>query len=157
ISAVNQNPDGTVTVTGINLGGDTRIFFDGIQAAIAVPFTGNDQQGALSVLPPAGFAGQSVQVNAYNGDGQNTTMLPGSSATYTYATGGPVQISSISLPSVAGPALAMVDITTSGTTFADGQVTLGFGTDDIVIKRVWVLNPTHIQADVAVVNGAALG
>ncbi|HJZ96529.1 MAG TPA: matrixin family metalloprotease, partial [Candidatus Solibacter sp.] len=87
ITAVNQNSDGSVTITGANLGGDTRIFFDGIQAVVSVPY--NEQQVALTVLPPAGFAGQTAQVTAYNGDGQNTTMLPGSSAIYTYSTGGP--------------------------------------------------------------------
>jgi uncharacterized protein (TIGR03437 family) len=122
-----------------------------------VPFTGNDQQGALSVLPPPGFAGQTVQVTAFNGDGQNTTMIPGASTTYTYFTGGPLQINNISMTSLAGPALAMVDITTQGATFVDGQVTLGFGSDDIAVKRVWVLGSNHIQADIAVTPGAVLG
>jgi hypothetical protein len=61
------------------------------------------------------------------------------------------------MTSLAGPALAMVDITTQGTTFADGQVTLGFGSDDVSVKRVWVLGPNHIQANVSVAQGAALG
>jgi hypothetical protein len=157
IMSLNQNSDSSVTITGLNLGGDTRIFFDGIQASTAAAFAGNDQQGALSVFPPAGFAGQTVQVTAFNGDGQNTTMLPGSGATYTYSTGGPLQITSISPPSIAGPALAMVDITTQGTNFADGQVTVGFGTDDVTVKRVWVKDPTHLQVSVSVAQGAFLG
>jgi uncharacterized protein (TIGR03437 family) len=157
ITSVNQNSDGSVTIAGLNLGGDTRIFFDGIHAVISTAFAGNDQQGALSVLPPPGIAGQTVQVSAFNGDGQNTTMIPGSGATYTYSTGGPLQLGNISLTSLAGPALAMVDITTQGATFVDGQVTLGFGSDDIAVKRVWVLGPNHIQADIAVSSGATLG
>ena len=35
----------------------------------------------------------------------------------------------------------MVDITTQNTAFADGQVTVGFGSDDITVQRVWVLEP----------------
>src|SRR5262249_60537647 len=96
---VKQNRDGRVTITGANLGGDTRIFFDGIQAVVSVPY--NEQQVALTVLPPAGFAGQTAQVTAYNGDGQNTTMLPGSSATYTYSTGGPGPLGKTSMTSLA--------------------------------------------------------
>jgi uncharacterized protein (TIGR03437 family) len=157
IASVNQNSDGSMMLTGTYLGGDTRIFFDGIQAGISIPFTGNDQQGALTVIPPAGIAGQTVQVTAFNGDGQNTTMIPGSGATYTYSTGGPVQVTSMSLPSLNGPALAMVDITTQGTNFIPGQVTLGFGSDDITVRRVWVLSPTHVQADIAVSPSANLG
>jgi len=156
ITGVNANSDGSVTIAGTYLGGDTRIFFDGIQAAISVPFAGNDQQGALTVIPPARIAGQTAQVSAFNGDGQNTTML-GTGGTYTYSTGGPLQITGLSLTSLNGPALAMVDITTSGANFVDGQVTLGFGSDDVSVKRVWVLGPNHLQADVSVVSGAALG
>jgi uncharacterized protein (TIGR03437 family) len=157
ITSVIPNSDGSVMLTGTYLGGDTRIFFDGIQAAVSIPFTGNDLQGALTVISPAGIAGQTVQISAFNGDGQNTTMIPGLGATYTYTSGGAGQITGMSLPSLNGPALAMVDINTQGTNFASGQVTLGFGSDDVTVKRVWVLSPTHIQADIAVSQGAYLG
>ena len=157
ILSINQNGDGSVTVTGTYLGGDTRIFFDGIQAVISTPFTGGDQLGSIGVIPPPGTAGQTAVVTAFNGDGQNTTMLPSPSAAYTYPSGGLAQISSVSLTSVAGPALAMVDITTQGTTFADGQVTLGFGSDDVQVKKVWVLGANHIQANIAIAPVAAFG
>jgi len=157
ITSVNQNGDGSVTLSGTSLGGDTRIFFDGIQAVVSTPFSGNDQQGSITVIPPPGTSGQTAAVTAFNGDGQNTTMLAAPTASYTYTSGGQAQISSISLTSLAGPALAMVDITTQGTTFADGQVTLGFGSDDIAVKRVWILGSNHLQADISVAQGAALG
>jgi uncharacterized protein (TIGR03437 family) len=157
ITSVNQNGDGSVTISGTSLGGDSRIFFDGIQAVVSVPFNGNDQQGSLTVIPPPGTAGQTAAVTVFNGDGQNSTMLPSPTATYTYPSGGPAQITNVSLTSLAGPALAMVDINTQGTTFADGQVTLGFGSDDVSVKKVWVLGPNHIQANVSVAQGAALG
>jgi uncharacterized protein (TIGR03437 family) len=155
ITSVTQNGDGSVTVSGANLGGDTRIFFDGLNAVISNPF--NDQQGSITVLPPPGTSGQTAAIAAFNGDGQNSTMLPSPTASYTYSSGGAAQIGSISLTSLAGPALAMVDVTTQGTTFADGQVTLGFGSDDITVKRVWVLGPNHLQANVSVAPGASLG
>jgi len=157
ITSINQNGDGSVTVAGANLGGDSRIFFDGIQTVISAPFTGTDQTGSIGVIPPPGTAGQTASVTAFNGDGQNTTMLPSPAATYTYSSGGSAQISSVSLTSVAGPALAMVDITTQGTTFADGQLTLGFGSDDVQVKKVWVLGANHIQANIVVAPVAAFG
>jgi uncharacterized protein (TIGR03437 family) len=52
---------------------------------------------------------------------------------------------------------AMVDITASNTSFVQGQVTVGFGTSDISVRRVWVLSPTHLVADVVVANDAAIG
>jgi len=51
----------------------------------------------------------------------------------------------------------MVDITASNTNFVQGQVTVGFGTSDIAVRRVWVLSPTHLVADVVVANNAAIG
>jgi len=63
------------------------------------------------------------------------------------------------LPSgIAGvPYTAMVDITGANTRFADGQVTVGFGTSDVTVSRVWVLSPTHLIANVVVASGAAVG
>jgi uncharacterized protein (TIGR03437 family) len=51
----------------------------------------------------------------------------------------------------------MVDITAQNASFVDGQVTVGFGTQDITVNRVWVLSPTHLQANVVVAPNAALG
>ena len=48
----------------------------------------------------------------------------------------------------------MVDITTQNTAFVDGQVTVGFGNDDITVQRVWVLGPTHLQANISVAANA---
>ena len=157
ITAVNPNSDGSVTISGSSLGGDSRVFFDGIQAVISGAFNGNDQQGSITVMPPAGIAGQAAAVTVYNGDGQNSTMLPAPTASYAYSSGGPLQISNVSMTSLAGPALAMVDIITQGATFTEGQVTLGFGSADVAVKRVFVLGSNHIQANVAVAPGAVLG
>ena len=51
----------------------------------------------------------------------------------------------------------MVDITTQNTAFVDGQVTVGFGTGDITVQRVWVLSPTHLQANISVAANAVAG
>jgi uncharacterized protein (TIGR03437 family) len=157
ITSINPNSDGSVTISGTSLGGDSRVFFDGIQAVASGAFSGNDQQGSVTVQPPPGIAGQSAAVTVFNGDGQNSLMLPAPTANYTYSSGGPLQISNVSMTSIAGPALAMVDITTQGATFAEGQVTLGFGSADVSVKRVFVLGSNHIQANVAVASGAVLG
>ena len=41
---------------------------------------------------------------------------------------------------------ATVDITAANMNFVDGQVTVGFGSDDVQVRRVWVLSPTHAIA-----------
>src|ERR1019366_747081 len=48
-------------------------------------------------------------------------------------------------------------ITAQNTAFLDGQVTVGLGSDDIIVQRVWVLGPTRVQANVSVAANAVTG
>src|ERR1019366_1976310 len=48
-------------------------------------------------------------------------------------------------------------ITAQNTAFLDGQVTVGLGSDDIIVQRVWVLGPTRVQANVSVGANAVTG
>jgi uncharacterized protein (TIGR03437 family) len=155
IASVRSNADGTVTVSGSNFGGDSVVYFDGIQTLRFTAFNGNDIQGSLTVVPPAGTSGQVVQVTVYNGDGQNSTFAaPANPPTYTYPTGGTAQIQKVSLASLPAGATGVVDITTQNTAFVDGQVTIGFGSDDIAVQRVWVLGPNHLQANISIAGDA---
>ena len=67
----------------------------------------------------------------FNGDGQNTNLAERPPVTYTYSGGGSPQINRISLTSLTAGATGMVDVTSSSTNFVDGQVTIGFGTEDV--------------------------
>jgi uncharacterized protein (TIGR03437 family) len=158
INAATPNADGSaVTLTGSGFGPDSVVFFDGLQAPIQASFSGSDAQGSITVAPPPGVSGQVSTITVVNSDGQNSMFLQGSNPpTYSYqATGAPqIAVDKNSLP--AG-ATAMVDITGSGTHFAEGLVTVGFGSEDILVQRVWVLSPTHLQANVVVSPNAALG
>jgi uncharacterized protein (TIGR03437 family) len=156
IASVSNNSDGSVTVTGSNFGGDSLVYFDGIQAVRPSAFSGNDLQGFLTALPPAGNGGQVSQIVVYNGDGQNSTFgaLNGP-PTFAYPSAGIPQMQSLSLASLPLGATGMVDITTQNTAFVDGQVTVGFGSDDVAVQRVWVLGPTHLQANISVAANAA--
>jgi uncharacterized protein (TIGR03437 family) len=158
ITSVKNNSDGSVTVTGSNFGGDSLVYFDGIQAVRATAFSGNDLQGSLTVVPPAGTGGQVVQVIVYNGDGQNSTFgASNGPPTYTYPNAGTPQIQTLSLASLPAGATGMVDITTQNTAFVDGQVTIGLGSDDITVQRVWVLSPNHLAANISVAANAVAG
>jgi uncharacterized protein (TIGR03437 family) len=160
IASVNLSPDGsgTVTVSGSNFGTDSLVYFDGIQAVRPSTLSGNDVQGSLTVLPPAGTGGQVSQVIVYNDDSQNSTVAAANNPpTYTYPNAGTPQIQSLSLTSLPAGATAMVDILAQNTTFVDGQVTVGFGSDDITVQRVFVLGPTRVQANVSVSANAVLG
>ena len=157
IGSVVPNADGSVTLTGSGLGLDSRVFFDGIQAATLTPFSGTDAQGSIAVAPPAGLSGQVANITVFNSDGQNSTFLQSQNPpTYAYPITGTPQtaLDRIALP--AGVS-SMVDITAQNAAFVDGQVTVGFGTDDITVNHLWVLSPTHLQANVVVAPNAALG
>src|ERR1035437_8164759 len=44
ITSVRTNADGSATVAGSNFGGDSLVYFDGIQAVRSTAFSGNDLQ-----------------------------------------------------------------------------------------------------------------
>jgi len=153
-----------VTVAAAGLTPDSRIFFDGLQAAVTTPFAATDaSDGAITVMPPQGASGQNATVTVFTADNQNSMLLQsGNPVTYAYPAAAAPQITAINPPAlpagydVDGTA-AMVDITATNTNFVRGQVTVGFGSSDISVRRVWVLSPTELVADVVVVNNAAIG
>jgi uncharacterized protein (TIGR03437 family) len=165
ISTLNQNADGTVTVTGLNFGADTRIFFDGTESSIAQPFSGSVLQGSISVTPPPGYSGQQAHVVAYNEDGQSSLTLD--SATVAY--GGQPQYPApvYTYPVVGQPAFtftpaalpaggySQIQVTASNMDLKHGPVSLGFGRGDILIERVWVQGPDSLVANVRVNSAAA--
>jgi uncharacterized protein (TIGR03437 family) len=169
IASATTNPDGTVTVTGSGFGLDSSVYFDGLKANATGPVTGNDALGSITVTPPQGAGGQTSTITLFNADGQNSMILLGLAdqvpgqpplgqpPTYQYPVTAPPQITSMSLTSLPVSSSAAVDITTSNTNLVDGQVTVGFGSHDVSVRRVWVLGPTHVIADVVVAPNAALG
>jgi hypothetical protein len=164
ISSLTSNSDGSVTVAAAGLTADSRVFFDGLQAAVVTPFASTDAtDGVVTVMPPQGASGQNATVTVFAADNQNSMLLQSANpVTYPYPAANAPQIGAITpaaLPAgydAAGTA-AMLDITTANTNFVDGQVTLGFGTSDISVRRVWVRGPAHLTADVVVANNAAVG
>jgi uncharacterized protein (TIGR03437 family) len=48
----------------------------------------------------------------------------------------------------------MVEITGVNTSFAEGQTTVGFGSSDVVVRRVWVLSSVRLRVQVGVATTA---
>lgn len=165
VAAASPNSDGTVTVTGAGFGLDSSVYFDGLKANATATgsFAGTDVLGSITVTPPPGASSQVSTITLYNTDGQNSMILQSQNPqTYTYPLAPTPQIASItinSLPAAALPAAssAAVAITASGMNFQDGLVTVGFGSDDVTVRRLWVVDTTHLIANVVAVPGAALG
>ncbi|HEV3332572.1 MAG TPA: IPT/TIG domain-containing protein [Bryobacteraceae bacterium] len=158
MSSVTPNGDGTVTVTGTNFGSDTRVYIDGLPAPQQTPLSGDSTQGSLTVTPPPGYSGQNASVIVYNlADGQNSTIYQTQSPpTYSYPVTGTPQISMAQSSLPAGVA-SIIDIVATNMQFVDGQITVGFGTSDIAVRRIWVLSPTHIVANALLAPGAVIG
>jgi hypothetical protein len=161
VDSVISNPDGTVTVAGTGLGPDSAVYFDSLPAS-ATPVTCPSATSAdctITVTPPSGASGQTSYITVFNADGQNSTFLQQypNIPVYTYPSTGTPQLQNVSPAYLPPGGEAMVFISTSNTSFANGQVTVGFGTSDITVTGVWVINPTHLVANVSVAPGAAPG
>ena len=78
-------------------------------------------------------------------------MFLQSAAPYTYTYPQTVApAAAISTAALPRGSSAMVDITSSTMQFVDGLTSLGFGSGDVSVERLWVLSPTHIIANVTV-------
>ncbi len=157
IASVAPNPDGTVTVIGSNLGFDSRIYFDGMPATLRAPFSGSDQMGTILVQPPPGANGQVATVSVVNADGQHSMLLQAQNPpVYSYGFSDPASIS-VSPNMLPAGASSMVEITGVNTRFGEGVTSFGFGSSDVFVRRVWVLNPTRLLANIVVAAGAPGG
>ncbi len=161
INSVTANGDGTATIAGGNFGPDSRVFFDGLQAPATAAPTGNSMVVAL----PPGASGQTSTVTVFNSDGQNSMLFytyPNQAPTFAFPWVQAPQIVSVtpaSLPAGTGgaPNTAMVTIAASNANFVSGQVTVGGGSSDVLVNGVSVIDSNHLQVNLSVASGAALG
>jgi Matrixin/Carboxypeptidase regulatory-like domain len=143
------------TIVGDGLTSETRFAFDGVRAKV-LQFT--EEHHAIVALPPA-RAGYQATVTAFNPDGQNSTFLKTVAAavpSFAFDSGQPGSVT-LSPGSIHAGIETMLDITGVDTSFADGYTTLGFGSSDVEVRRIWVLSPTHMLANVAVSPSAPAG
>jgi hypothetical protein len=147
VSAVSQNADGSLSISGTNFAADSLIYFDGLPAAIR---SLNTQTNQAVVIPPPGSSGQQSTVIVYNHDGQNSLFVQATSpVTYPYPA---APLPSIALTPSTLPAgsEALVTITGTNTTFTQGQTVVGFGSSDVFVRSIIVQSPTQILADVSI-------
>jgi uncharacterized protein (TIGR03437 family) len=161
IGAVTPNGDGTVTIAGGNFGPDSRVFFDGLPA----PATAPPIQNSIVVTPPPGASNQVSTVTVFNSDGQNSMQFyhdPNGAPTFQYPAAPVPQILSATPSSMpagtwGAPDTAMVSIAAMNANFANGQVTVGGGSSDVLVDGVWVIDANHLVANLSVAAGASLG
>jgi hypothetical protein len=152
VGATAPNTEGTVSVIGVNLTPDTKFFLDAIPAPVRA-FNGSDSLGTATVALPPGVGNRAV-VAAFNADGQNSTF-------------GQVSAPTVSVEGIDSPAVriepssvpagtdVMVEVNAMNNTRFSDTATIGFGSSDIAVQRVWVVSPTRLLASVSVSAGAA--
>ncbi len=146
------NGNRIVDIIGSDFTADTRIMFDGLLATVN---SVDQAHGRIVVTPPPGASGYTANVFALNDDGQTSMFWTDTPPTYTYdqSAAPSVLLSQAALPASTE---AMIDISGVNTQFTDGQTSIGFGSSDIVVKRLWVMSPTHMRADVVVSGPTAV-
>lgn len=157
VTGVTPQPDGSVIVNGTSLAADSKVYFDSLPA-VTRSFTGNESAGTLTVVPPPGFSGQVASVRVYNSDGQNSGFLQPNPINFPYGpSGAPGLQFNAGTNALPAGASTMVDITGVNTQFAEGVTAFGLGSSDVSVRRVWVVGPNRLWANVTVAPNAIPG
>lgn len=138
ITAITPFTSRIMAIQGTNLSEDTRIFFDGVEAAHGA-FT---QNGVLIVSAPQAPGGYRANVVALNPDGQSSLFL-GPPVVYTYNQA-PAPTLSVSPAFLPAGSKTNVDVRGVNIDFTSGQTFAGFGTSDAVVSNVAVDSANHL-------------
>lgn len=154
LTGLTANADGTITVTGNSFLPGTQIYFESLPATL---LSLDSAAGIAVVLPPSGTNGQQATLTAYNPDGQNSQLWkPATPLTYAYGKVAAPSIIAIYPSALPAGAEGAIDILGADSAFAQGLTSVGFGSGDIFVRRVTVLSPTHLRANISVSSNAAL-
>ncbi|MDZ4797123.1 MAG: matrixin family metalloprotease [Bryobacteraceae bacterium] len=142
------------SITGLNLQADTRILFDGVPAQVRNYEELPGGVTRFTVGIPNAVPGHRAVLAAFTSDGQSSLSVQGDnppSYTYPADTQPAAPTALLASPVLLSPGTeAMLQIDGLNTQFTDGQVAIGFGTPDVVVRRLWVLSPTRLVANVVV-------
>jgi hypothetical protein len=143
-----------VTITGSSLWADARVYFDGAPATAVR----GSSDGTLTVSVPVGANNYAARVSVLNNDGQSSLLVLGSEKPPLYTYDGPDSPAAATSPNVLPAGVdAMVEVNGFNTTFVEGQTVVGFGSSDIVVKRVWVVSPSRMVLNISISPNASPG
>jgi uncharacterized protein (TIGR03437 family) len=147
---VDADDNRVVTITGKGFNSRTRILFDGLEATIK---SLDEAEGKLVVTPPLGASEYRAHIVALNSDGQTSQFLQDPPASYSYDLSEAPSVT-LSVSSLPAGIEAMIEVDGVNTNFVSGETQLGFGSSDVAVKRLWVLSPTRLRAEVQVASSA---
>jgi uncharacterized protein (TIGR03437 family) len=150
--AVLPYPDGALHLSGAALTTMTRVYFDGVAAAVRLA-----ENGRIVVVPPPAPAGHRAVITALNSDGQSSLFsMSADEARYEY--NGVESAYSLSVSPAVLPAgvETVVEITGNGLNLGDAaSLKAAFGSSDVVVRRVWAAGTNRLLASVYVAPQAA--
>jgi hypothetical protein len=154
VSSTNAQGDPVAVISGTNLKA-THIVFDGATANIQ---SAASDGSSLTVTAPPGLGSYNAVVAALASDGQSSTQALGTATppVFNYAPLVDPYLQVIPQNFQAGTDL-MVEIQGFNVAFVDGQVSVGFGSSDIVVKKVWWSNRGRLRLNVSVSPSAEAG
>lgn len=158
ISSVSGSTDAagnaTVTLKGDNLGLDTRVMFDG---GAATAMQKNDD-GSFTVAAPPAIGSHVAVVEALAADGQTSIRTMGTTPLPTFTYASPDHPTLTISPAVVTAGIdTMIEVDGFNTNFADGQTAIGFGSSDVAVRRVWVIDHGKALLNISVNSGATAG
>jgi hypothetical protein len=144
------NGNATALIAGSNMDLSSAVYFDGVPARIL----GQDKHGVLSVSVPVAPAKYTANVTVLNTDLQSSLFVQPTPQTFTYPDAKPPAPSLIA-PQLPAGSEAMVEI--RGMPVIDGEVTIGFGSSDVLVGKVWLRDGGRIWLNLSVDPAAANG
>ncbi len=151
ISELAPAGEGTIRVTGANIGSGTTVLFDGVKATIK-----RASEGELVVTPPPAPGGHRAAVVAMNPDGQSSLFLQRDSVpSFTYDSSEESQALTLAPTALPAGVETFIEINGTGTSFVHGVTRVAFGSSDIAVRRVWVFTPTRLLVEVSVARNAS--
>jgi hypothetical protein len=146
----NASADGTLVlnVAGANLAVASEVLFDGSAGTIL----SSNSDGSLTVSAPPASGSYVASVEALTSDGQTSQQGLGSKPipNFTFFGSSPNPAISVSPATLLPGTDAMLEIDGTGTNFLSNRVSVGFGSSDITVKRIWVLAPGRVLLNVSV-------
>ena len=158
ISSISGSTDAvgnaSATIKGDNLGLDTRVLFDG---AAATSIQKNDD-GTLTATAPPAIGSHVAVVDALASDGQTSMQTMGTLPLPTFPYASPDHPSlSITPSTVTAGTDTMIEVDGINTNFAEGQTVIGFGSSDVAVRRVWIINSGKALLNISINSGATAG
>jgi hypothetical protein len=145
---------GALSVRGSNVNMETTVMFDGVRARnIGL----DETNGALLVAAPAGNPGEKARLMAVNPDRQSSLFWSDrevNAPLYEFRPGNPASFT-LSVNSLTAGSESLIEVIGNNTQFDKGPTSLSFGSAEVTVRNLWVLDANRMIANVSVAPAAA--